>query len=134
LLMGCTAGQNQVDVPADDGITGTWRLYSEALYYDEGGGFLDNKATQTLKLAPSSWSFGDSEGTWTLQDITESDWMRWGIEPYGPTKKIVLHGWNEGEADGPIEESDRIDFLWVIYRVGPPIVEKPGSVWMKFGR
>jgi hypothetical protein len=53
------------------------------------------------------------------------------VEEYGPQRKVVLEGWNDDVADGPIEESEAgVDFLWVVYRVDDP---SPGVVQMKFG-
>ncbi len=116
-------------------IVGSWRIYSSRLFYDAGGaGVLGTTATQVLELkADSSYSFGSSSGTWSVESISSDDWTRWGIKPYGPTMKIILSGWNGGSADGPIEESTGVDFIWVIYKVGPPIVSASGTVQMKFG-
>lgn len=74
-------------------------------------------------------------GTFSIHVIADEDWKRWNIEPYGPTMKIFLSGWNEIGGEGPIEEANgRVDVFWVIYRVTPPLVQKPGTVWSKFGR
>lgn len=113
-----------------------WRVYSSRLYYDMGGGgSLGGTSSRYLELfANGKWQYGSSAGTWSLSAITGSDWKRWGVEAYGPTRKIVLSGWSEGAADGPVEESQgHVDFIWVIYRAVPPTVQAPGSVWLKFG-
>jgi hypothetical protein len=117
-------------------LIGSWRIYSSRIYYDVGGGgTVDTTATQILELkASSKYDFGSSGGTWSVESFSPDDWKRWGIEPYGHTRKILLSGWNGGIADGPIEESTRVDFIWVIYKVKPPIVSAPGTAWMKFGR
>lgn len=117
-------------------LIGSWRIYSSRLYYDVGGGgTVDTSATQILELkANSKYEFSSSGGSWAVESISPDDWKRWGIEPYGPIKKITLSGWNDGIADGPIEESKRVDFIWVIYKAKPPTVSAPGMVWMKFGR
>jgi len=100
-----------------------------------GGGTVDTTTTQILELkANSKYDFSSSGGAWSVESISPDDWKRWGIEPYGPTKKIILSDWNGGKADGPIEEFTRVDFIWVIYKAKPPIVSAPGTVWMKFGR
>lgn len=121
-------------------FAGSWRAYSERIYYDRGGaGALlsiakGNAITRTLKISSDGrWEFGDSKGTWTVSAITDEDWSRWGISPYGPTRKVVLDGWNKASADGPAEESTRVDFIWVIYHVEPPLVQNPGTIWIKFG-
>jgi hypothetical protein len=114
----------------------SWRVYSARIYYDEGGGGdLSNVITTQLELSDSgAWHFSSSSGAWYTAAITAEDWQRWGADPYGPTSKLVLSGWNGGTADGPVEESGGyVDFLWVIYRVEPPEVSAPGTVWMKFG-
>src|SRR3990172_1134970 len=74
---------------------------------------------------------GSSNGTWYVTTIDAADWSRWGVEEYGPQRKVVLEGWNDDFGDGPIEDSEAgVDFLWVIYRVDDP---SPGVVQMKFG-
>jgi hypothetical protein len=119
-------------------ITQSWRVYSARTFYDEGGGGdVSNTITTTLDLSTDgSWSFSDSSGNWSIEPTSDADWSRWGIQPYGPATKIVLQGWNGDSADGPIEESQSggIDFIWVIYREGPPTIGAPGTVWMKFGQ
>ncbi len=114
-----------------------WRVYSQAVYYDSGGhNFLETPATTLLQLnADQTWTFSSSSGTWSAQAIEESDWLKWGVPSYGPTRKLVLVGWNGETNDGPIEESEaRVDFMWVIYRVGPPAVSSPAQIQMKFGQ
>ncbi|MBI5158621.1 hypothetical protein HY992_00700 [Candidatus Micrarchaeota archaeon] len=75
---------------------------------------MQTPVTRKLELASfGSWNFGDSSGTWSVEEASEEDWKEWGVEPYGPTKKLVLNGWSGDKASGPIEESDeRIDFFW----------------------
>ena len=114
---------------------GDWRVYSETLFYDAGGsGGSDSGASTTRELSLNddrTWEFGSSNGTWYVTAIDAGDWSRWGVEEYGPQRKVVLEGWNGDVADGPIEESEAgADFLWVIYRVDEP---SPGVVQMKFG-
>lgn len=117
---------------ADDALVGSWRIYSETLYNTEGGGQLKQPVTRELELgADGVWQFGSSEGTWSVEPIEDADWERWGVSAYEPTRKIVLDGWNDAVADGPIEESaSGVDFVWVIYAVDEP---EPGVVFMKFG-
>lgn len=115
------------------GLTKNWRVYSQAIFYDSGGfNFMDTPATRLLELKPDyTWTFGNSEGTWRVSKITETDWTKWGVNAYGPTEKLVLDGWNNDVADGPIEGN--VDFLWVIYRTGPPTVQSPAQIQIKFG-
>lgn len=114
----------------------SWRVLSARIFYDEGGGGdISDTITTHLELSQSgAWTFGSSSGGWTVSDITPDDWSRWEIDPYGPTRKIVLNGWNGAVADGPIEESGSvIDYIWVIYPEGPPTIQAAGTIWMKFG-
>ena len=120
----------------DPALVGGWRVYSARVFYDAGGGGdLSNVITTRLELsADGTWSFSSSSGEWSVSEIADDDWSRWGISPYGPTRKIELAGWNGDAADGPIEESGAgVDFLWVIYAEGPPTIGAPGTVWIKFG-
>lgn len=117
-------------------LLGSWRVYSERIYYDiGGGGALGIPTTRRLELLSGGrWKFGDSEGKFTVPEITGEDWARWGVNSYGPSRKIILDGWNGATADGPIEETaGQVDFIWVIYHVEPPTVQNPGTVWLKFG-
>lgn len=121
---------------ADPAFVGSWRIFSERIFYDIGGaGSAAVPVTRNLELLKDgTWRFGDSKSTWTVTEITSEDWSRWGINPYGPTRKMVLDKWNNVVADGPIEESKGyIDFIWVIYHVKPPQVQNAGTIWMKFG-
>ena len=116
-------------------FVGDWRVYSETLFYDAGGsGGSDSSASTTRELSLNdngTWEFGSSSGSWYVTTIAAADWDRWGVEDYGPQRKVVLEDWNDDVADGPIEESEAgVDFLWVIYRVDEP---SPGVVQMKFG-
>ena len=118
-------------------VSGKWRVYSEKIFYDIGGsgGFGINSGRDLELQNNGKWKFGDSQGTYSLADITPEDWSQWQIGSYGPTQKITLNNWNKGVADGPIEESEeRVDFVWVIYHVEPPLVQNAGTVWIKFGR
>lgn len=113
-----------------------WRVYSKAIYYDSGGwNFLETPTSTYLELKEdNTWGFGSSTGTWAVEDITEEDWSVWGVGSYGPTRKIVLHGWSNDRGDGPIEGTQtNADFIWVIYRTAPPVVQSPAQVQMKFG-
>ena len=125
-----------------EGVEGVWKVYSQRLFYDEGGAgpWLSasegTAVTQGLRIKNDGvWEYGSSSGKWSVSSITESDWKAWGINSYGPTRKIVLQDWNGNgkTASGPIEKSTNIDFVWVIYRVEPPTVQKQGIVNMKFG-
>jgi len=140
------SGEPQAEAPAaepvaaestaEDNLVGKWRVYSEAIYYDAGGNnWLDSPTSRTITLTQDGkWVFGDSRGTWKIEPITAEDWLEWGIESYGPTRKMVLNNWNKGTSEGPIEETAaRVDFFWAIYHVEPPLVQDPGTIWMKFG-
>ncbi|MDP2673599.1 MAG: hypothetical protein Q8Q00_01680 [Dehalococcoidia bacterium] len=127
------AGPPQSAAPVE--FAGQWRVYSETLFYDAGGsGGSDSGSSTTRELSlheDGTWEFGSSNGTWYVTAIDAADWSRWGVEDYGPQRKVVLEGWNDDFGDGPIEESEAgVDFLWVIYRVDEP---SPGVVQMKFG-
>lgn len=128
-------GGNTGGGSADPAFTGSWRIYSEYIYYDAGGGGgSDSSASGTRRLElydDGTWAFGSSSGYWSIEPISPSDWDRWAIPPYGPERKIVLQGWNGGAESGPVEESGGyVDFLWVIYHVDSP---EPGLVYIKFG-
>ncbi|MBI4016956.1 MAG: hypothetical protein HY363_04665 [Candidatus Aenigmarchaeota archaeon] len=114
--------------------TGVWRPYSEAIFYDKGGNNIIKPVTRKLQIKPDgTWDFG-STGTWEVKPIESTDWKKWGVASYGPTKKIVLNGWNNGIGDGPIEASNGItDFIWVIYKTTTPTLG-PATVQIKFGR
>ena len=122
-------------------LAGTWRIYSERLYYDIGGGGPWASASQgsagfrTLVIhGNGTYEFGSSRGSWSVEPIQASDWKTWKVGSYGPSQKIVLQGWNKAGASGPLEGSgSRADFVWVIYRVAPPLVRSPGTVYIKFG-
>ena len=121
---------------ADPAFVGSWRIFSERIFYDiGGGGSAAVPVTRNLELLKDgTWRFGDSQGAWTVTEITNDDWTRWGVNSYGPTRKIILNNWNKAIADGPIEENKGyVDFIWVIYHVEPPLVQNPGTIWMKFG-
>ncbi len=120
-------------------LVGSWRAYPQNLYFDAGGSLrVNTPSSRKLELkANGKWAFGSSSGTWKIEDIKNADWKKWGVNSYGPKKKIVLNNWNKKGADGPIEESStvkgRVDFMWVIYRVDPPVVKAPGIMHAKFG-
>ncbi len=116
------------------GLSGTFRPYSERIVYDAGGSGAMTTSTRDLVIAGSRWEYGVSHGTLQVAAISPADWRAWRAQPYGPTTKAVLHGWNRADASGPIEGSSSVvDFFWVIYRVGPPVVASPGIVEIKFG-
>lgn len=125
----------------EEEFVGAWKLYSERLFYDEGGGGSTLSASSgtasTQKLffnADGSWEYGSSKGKWIVADILPEDWIAWKIDSFESTRKIILDGWNKGSASGPIEESGgNVDFVWVLYRTEPPTTSKPGTVNMKFG-
>src|SRR3989304_3191204 len=93
--------------PLNPEVVGVWRVYSARIFYDQGGGGTgDTTITRQLALAADgAWSFGSSAGSYSISDISADDWSGWGVEPYGPTRKISLFDWNGAVADGPMEES-----------------------------
>ena len=132
-----TAAPAAVKLSDDDAkLVGTWRLYSSRLFYDSGGGSgISQFGPPMVVSADGTWQFETSRGKWSTSQITPDDWKKWGSNPYGPTRKIVLEGYNKVGADGPIEPSSsgaRVDFFWVIYRTGPPDTPA-GSVHSKYG-
>ncbi len=103
------------------------------MYFDAGGSNTITPVTTRLELdASGAWQFGSSSGTWSVASVADADWKAWGVNAYGPARKLVLDGWNGARGDGPIEEqSTGVDFVWVIYHVNDP---SAGTIWMKFGR
>ena len=116
-------------------LAGTWKNYSARLYYDAGGGGAASTVPEMLGLTnEGKWTFGKSSGSFSVSAIDSTDWTRWGVASYGPTRKITFSNWNGSTADGPIEESNgQVDFVWVIYKESPPTVSAPGTMWLKFG-
>ena len=120
-------------------LVGSWSIYSSAFYYDAGGGAPGySPSFQQIALhTDGTWQFGSSIGSWSVSNITQSDWSSWNVSSYGPTEKLVLSGWGNasGLADGPIETSSSgtVDFFWIIYHVSSPAVIDPGTAWLKFG-
>lgn len=86
--------------------------------------------------ADGKWKLETDPGKWSTSPITDADWKRWNAKPNGPTRKVVFDGFNVTGADGPIVMSStgsRVDFFWLIYRVGPPTVSAPGTIETKYG-
>ncbi len=122
---------------ANSELIGLWRAFSSRLFYDAGGGGAVGSDTgHPLEINDDgSWQLSTSSGKWRIESIQESDWKVWGIDAYGPSRKMVLDNWNGKTATGPVEESNgKVDFFWVIYRAEPPIVSAPGQVQAKYGR
>ena len=117
-------------------VSGEWRVYSSSVYYDTGvSDFLETPSDLLEVKADYTWTFGSKSGTWSISDITDDDWKKWGISPYSPTKKIILYNWNNDSVDGPIEESAstvRAGNIWIMYRSGPPEISQPAQIQMKF--
>ncbi len=135
-LVALPSSSRAAGISATD-LAGSWRVLSARIFYDAGGGGAMNRGVgHTLDLTKDGeWSYASSSGTFKVQATSEADWKRWQTASYGPKQKVVLTGWKDGEASGPIEASGGgVDFVWVIYRVGPPLVQAPGLVHMKFGR
>lgn len=116
----------------DKNLVGSWRPFSEAIFYDNGGNNFITPVSRRIELsADGTWTFGSSSGTWSVAPISNSDWSTWKVSSYGPNRKILLDGWNKGIASGPIEESSAIDFFWVIYHSDMSM--GPATIQMKFG-
>ncbi|MBS3069890.1 hypothetical protein J4220_00090 [Candidatus Micrarchaeota archaeon] len=117
-------------------FTGLWKVFSSRIFYDVGGAGGMTGTTRLLEIdAEGNWAFGSSNGKWHVEPIAETDWNDWGIDAYGPTRKMVLDDWGGKDAEGPIEESGgSVDFFWAIYRVESPEVENAGTIQTKFGR
>ncbi len=116
----------------DKDLVGSWRPFSEAIFYDDGGNDWITPVSRRIELsADGTWSFGSSSGTWSVAPISNSDWSTWKVSSYGPNRKIILDGWNKGVASGPIEESSSIDFFWVIYHGDMSL--GPATIQIKFG-
>ncbi len=115
-------------------VIGTWRPHYQGIFYDAGASnYIKKPVTRKLTIsADGTWEFG-STGTWEVKPITDEDWERWGIQPYGATKKIILYNWNENTAEGPIDEGTAgVDFIWVIYR-SDKLSLGPATIQIKFG-
>lgn len=118
-------------------LAGKWAIAFGRIYYDQSGtNPLNTDKIPALELrADLMWLSGSSSGRWSAARITGDDWARWKSSPYGPKNKIVLQGWNGGQADGPIEQlGDDPDALIVIYHATPPAVSAAGMVWLTFGK
>ncbi len=116
-------------------LLGKWQVYAETVFYDTGErSWPDAPGKDLLELkANHTWNFGSATGTWAVQDLTDTDGARWATNLPGATRKLILYGWNEDLADGPLEEANgRVDSLWLLYRAGPPKLSRPGQVQMKF--
>ncbi|MDO8427960.1 MAG: hypothetical protein Q7S92_01990 [Candidatus Diapherotrites archaeon] len=137
LLAGCTgvSKTNETNTVSADNLefVGSWKIYSPNPQAGGASGFVPSTRMLEIKR-DGTWEFGNSTGTWEIQNIQANDWSKWLVEDYGPTQKIVFNEWNETGADGPIERSTRLDFFWIIYQVGPPVFETEKQLQMKFGR
>lgn len=119
---------------ADSALVGSWRPYSEAIYYDSGSNNIITPVSRYLELkSDGTWVFGSSSGVWSVASLSSKDWISLGISSYGPTRKLVLNNWNKGTATGPIEESGTVDFFWVVYRSESESLG-PATIWIKFGK
>ncbi len=122
LLFGCNTPTKTTSNP-DNEFVGKWRSFS------------DTKNTQILELyQDGTWTFSSSSGTWIVESIDAADWQKWGVDDYGPTRKMVLYGWNGDVADGPIEETaQEVDFFMVIYNVDLDAYAQPAQIQIKYG-
>ncbi|MBS3128511.1 hypothetical protein J4410_05170 [Candidatus Woesearchaeota archaeon] len=123
-----SAGKKMID----KNIVGSWRPLSEAIFYESGTSNWITPVSRRIELSPDgSWNYGSSHGTWSVEPIKNSDWNTWKVASYGPSRKIILNGWNKGIASGPVEESSDIDFFWVIYK--SELSLGPAMIQIKFG-
>lgn len=120
----------------DAALVGDWRILTETIYYDNpalGRQTVTPVSTRLELDGSGTWTFGSSTGTWSVASITADDWTEWGVDDYGPTRKLVLNNWNGGTGEGPIDETDTtIDNLWTIYRYDSP-ENGMSTIWLKFG-
>lgn len=118
----------------DAALAGDWRILTETIYFDNGLTQDVTPVTTLLSLAAGgTWTFGSSSGTWSVSNITASDWTTWDIADYGAARKVILEGWDGCPGDGPIDEPNvAIDNIWVIYGYTSD-TNGPGTVWLKFG-
>ncbi len=145
LLLGCVASPKATvqtnnyagkTLIQTDSVVGAWRAYSSYVGFARGGHTVtDLPGGEILQIKDDgTWDYGSSHGSWSVNDIAGDDWTKWKVPSYGPVKKIVLDGWNNGSADGPIEESNsRVNFIWVIYNAAPPVVSEAEQIQLKFG-
>lgn len=126
--------QNEPEETKRHSVIGEWMTYSKGVYYDNGDFRYPQTPNEILLIdEDNTWTFGKYNGKWELSPITDADWKLWGINQYFPKNKITLYGWNDDIASGPVEGGATAQFIWVIYRVGPPIEEAAAQVQMKFG-
>lgn len=119
----------------DNSIAGTWRVMSMRTDYKSGfSETIVRTNTMRVSINPDhTWKFSSSSGTWKIADIKSSDWKEWGINSYGPTKKIILNNWNKKSGSGPIEISNgNVDAIWIIYQYISS-TKGPGIEQMKVG-
>src|SRR3989338_1387080 len=93
-----------------------------------------SETTRMLEIkADKTWTFGTSQGTWKVSEISEEDWNKWGIDPYKPKKKIVLENFGDDGGSGPIEAyGGEISFFWVIYKTTNPETGQHVKLQRKF--
>ncbi|MBI3032702.1 hypothetical protein HYY69_04460 [Candidatus Woesearchaeota archaeon] len=119
-------------------LAGSWRIYSQAIFYDKGGNSISPPLSRRFELkSDGTWEWGNSKGTWEIKLIEPEDWKKWSLQSYGPTSKIVFKNWVPGWSDGPIEESQgSVDFMWLIFRGQSTKGDAPpdyGTIQMKLG-
>jgi hypothetical protein len=119
-------------------LAGSWAVDYSRTFYDDGVIETRQEPSRSLRIAPNgAWIFGRNTGSWRVEQITPSDRTDWGLSPFGTTHKIVLYGWYSGVVSGPVKidpkRPGKVDSFWLIYRIKPPMVKKPGQVRTKFG-
>ena len=132
IVTGTSAAQRPI------GVAGTWHIVTARVDYDTGGDDFvaaPNSGPPLLISPGGLWRYGKSHGTWSIAAIVRDDWQAWAAAPYGPTRKLVLHGWPGAAAEGPIEETGgRATYVWVIHHASKPTVPAPGQLHLKLSR
>ncbi len=116
-------------------LIGKWGLHFTGLRLNEKGKWVKKVDTTTiLELkADKTWTFGTSQGTWKVLPIEDEDWQKWGVDPYGPKKKIVLENFGDDGGSGPIEAyKGEVSFFWAMYKATNPETGKQASFQKKF--
>jgi len=126
IVNGCGNVSNTTSAgTSSDSVVGTWRNLSTP-----------SSTTRLILDSSGTWAFDTSSGTLTISSIEASDWTSWGINAYdGPTRKLILTGWNKTESSGPIEESGgTINYIWLVYLYTDPDTKVTSTVQVKYGR
>ena len=129
-LIGCT-NQNQESSSQQKSDQKT----SSSEFVGKWRSFSDTKNTQVLELrSDGTWTLSTSNGRWRVEPIQDTDWVKWGGDPDGSTRKIVFENWNNQVADGPVQETEEgVDFFFIIYNVTLETYGESVQVQLKYG-